>query len=103
MKEEEEEEEEEETPILSGSTCNSFNILQNLLHILFFFFHTRPASKRRPSSTPCSSIKDELFCSIVCSGIRASGRAEQTILQKSSSLMLLQGVLEGRLLEAGLV
>jgi hypothetical protein len=34
MKEEEEEEEEEETPILSGSTCNSFNILQNLLHIL---------------------------------------------------------------------
>ncbi|PIG87874.1 hypothetical protein AARAC_000846 [Aspergillus arachidicola] len=34
--------------------------------------------------------------------IRASGRADQTVLRKSASLMMLQAVLEERLLEAGL-
>lgn len=34
--------------------------------------------------------------------LRISGHAEQTILQKSPSLMMLQGVLEERLSEAGL-
>lgn len=52
------------------------------------------------ANTPCLG---GLCSPLLYQCIRASGRAEQTILQKSSSLMLLQGVLEGRLLEAGLV
>lgn len=52
------------------------------------------------ANTPCLSA----LCSPqLYQRIQASGRAEQTILRKSPSLMLLQGVLEERLLESGFV
>ncbi|KAJ5996473.1 hypothetical protein N7499_007209 [Penicillium canescens] len=85
--------------MLTPSIVAAFHNCQVNRWTLFVSIFMTTVAAMAAANTPClSGLCSPQFYQC----LRASGHTEQTILQKSSSLMILQGVIEERLSDAGL-